>query len=220
MNRNARLPDVKLGSPSVCVLGGCPANSGVDGPWEHLALVVRPALSYSRAVPFAKVLSQESFVLKSLGRFGPRHPVLGAIGSRAALPVAERYFRRKQIHRSTSHFAAERRNELSARTRARRDRLSSRHQYRRVSQQRGRSYRSITRRRAANHMQQRRRAVFRSKARQQLSKRVARSSNRYYEESGHQPRADRRLAWHLRLPFVGSHWNSLPCLRNFRRACT
>jgi carbamoyltransferase len=60
-------------------------------------------------------LSQESFVLKSLGRFGPRHPVLGAIGSRAALPVAEWYFRRKHIHRSTSHFATERRNELSAR---------------------------------------------------------------------------------------------------------
>ena len=53
-------------------------------------------------------------MLKSLGRFGPRHPVLGAIGSRAALSVAEWYFQRKQIHRSTSHFAAERRNELSA----------------------------------------------------------------------------------------------------------
>ena len=43
-----------------------------------------------------------------LGRFRPRHPVLGAAGSRMALPFAELYFRRKQIHRSTSHFAAER----------------------------------------------------------------------------------------------------------------
>ena len=51
---------------------------------------------------------------KSLGRFRPRHPVLGATGSRVALPLAEWYFRRKQIHRSTSHFAAERRKELVA----------------------------------------------------------------------------------------------------------
>ena len=52
---------------------------------------------------------------KSLGRFRPRHPLLGAAGSRVALPFAEWYFRRKQIHRSTSHFAAERRQELVAR---------------------------------------------------------------------------------------------------------
>ena len=51
---------------------------------------------------------------KSLGRFRPRHPVLGATGSRVALPLAKWYFRRKQIHRSTSHFAAERRKELVA----------------------------------------------------------------------------------------------------------
>jgi carbamoyltransferase len=41
--------------------------------------------------------------------------VLGAAGSRVALPFAELYFRRKQIHRSTSHFAAERQQELAAR---------------------------------------------------------------------------------------------------------
>jgi hypothetical protein len=63
----------------------------------------------------AKTLSQESSVRKSLGRFKPRHPVLGTVGSRMALPLAERYFGRKQIHRSTSHFAAERRQELVAR---------------------------------------------------------------------------------------------------------
>jgi hypothetical protein len=63
----------------------------------------------------AKALSQESFVRKSLSRFRPRHPVLGAAGSRVALPFAEWYFQRKQIHRSTSHFAAERRQELVAR---------------------------------------------------------------------------------------------------------
>ena len=62
-------------------------------------------------------------------------------------------------------------------TRAWRDRLSRRHQHRRLSQQRRRSYRSITRRRAADHLQQRRRAVLGSKARKQLSKRVARSFN-------------------------------------------
>jgi hypothetical protein len=32
-----------------------------------------------------------------------------------ALPLAERYFRLKQIHRSTSHFAAERQQELVTR---------------------------------------------------------------------------------------------------------
>ena len=40
--------------------------------------------------------------------------MLGAAGSRVALPFAEWYFRRKQIHRSNSHFAAERRKELAA----------------------------------------------------------------------------------------------------------
>ena len=40
--------------------------------------------------------------------------MLGATGSRVALPLAKWYFRRKQIHRSTSHFAAERRKELVA----------------------------------------------------------------------------------------------------------
>ena len=52
---------------------------------------------------------------KSLGRFRPRHPLLAAAGSRVAVPFAEWYFRRKQIHRSTSHLAAERRQELVAR---------------------------------------------------------------------------------------------------------
>jgi len=61
-----------------------------------------------------EALSQESF-LRKLGRFRPRHPVLGAAGSRVALPFAELYFRRKQIHRSTSHFAAERQQELVTR---------------------------------------------------------------------------------------------------------
>jgi carbamoyltransferase len=54
-------------------------------------------------------------VRKSRARFRPRHPVLGAAGSRVALPFAEWYFRRKQFHRSTSHFAAERQQELLAR---------------------------------------------------------------------------------------------------------
>src|ERR1700686_4651277 len=63
----------------------------------------------------AKALSQESFVWKSLGRFRPRPSALGAAGSRVALPFAEWYFQRKQIHRSTSHFAAARQQELAAR---------------------------------------------------------------------------------------------------------
>ena len=62
-----------------------------------------------------EALSQDFFLRKSLGRFRPRHPVLGAAGSRVALAFAELYFRRKQIHRSTSHFAAERQQELAAR---------------------------------------------------------------------------------------------------------
>ena len=52
---------------------------------------------------------------KSLGRFRPRHSALGAAGSRVALPFTEWYFQRKQIHRSTSHFAAARQQELVAR---------------------------------------------------------------------------------------------------------
>jgi hypothetical protein len=63
----------------------------------------------------AKAFSQETFVWKSLGRFRPRHSALGAAGSRVALPLAEWYFQRKQIHRSTSHFATARQQELAAR---------------------------------------------------------------------------------------------------------
>ena len=48
-------------------------------------------------------------------RFGPLRPRLGAAGFRAALPLAERYFRRKNIHRWNSAFAAERSRELAAR---------------------------------------------------------------------------------------------------------
>jgi carbamoyltransferase len=40
---------------------------------------------------------------------------LGAAGSRMGLPLAERVFRRKQIHRPNIHFAAERRQERVAR---------------------------------------------------------------------------------------------------------
>ncbi len=51
---------------------------------------------------------------KAIGRFRPGHPLLGAAASRIALPFTELFFRWKQIYRSSSHFAAERRRELSA----------------------------------------------------------------------------------------------------------
>ena len=47
--------------------------------------------------------------------FMPRHPLLSAMGFRAALPIAERFFRHKHIYRSNSHFAAERSQNLVAR---------------------------------------------------------------------------------------------------------
>jgi carbamoyltransferase len=47
--------------------------------------------------------------------FKPRHPLLSAMGFRAALPIAERFFRHKHIYRSNSHFAAERSQNLVAR---------------------------------------------------------------------------------------------------------
>jgi hypothetical protein len=47
--------------------------------------------------------------------FKPRHPLLSAMGFRAALPIAERFFRHKHIYRSNSHFAAERSQKLVAR---------------------------------------------------------------------------------------------------------
>jgi carbamoyltransferase len=49
------------------------------------------------------------------GRFAPLHPRLAAAGFRAALPLAERIFRHKDIHRPNSQFAAERSRELVAR---------------------------------------------------------------------------------------------------------
>ncbi|MGO9686836.1 MAG: carbamoyltransferase C-terminal domain-containing protein [Beijerinckiaceae bacterium] len=51
---------------------------------------------------------------KAIGRFRPRHPLFGAAASQIALPFTELFFRWKQIYRSSSHFAAERRRELAA----------------------------------------------------------------------------------------------------------
>ena len=45
-------------------------------------------------------------------RIGPRHPGLAAAGFRAVLPAAERFFRSKHLFRSTSSFAAERREAI------------------------------------------------------------------------------------------------------------
>ena len=45
----------------------------------------------------------------------PRHPRLAAAGFRLALPIAERFFRHKNIHRQDSQFAAQRSKELAAR---------------------------------------------------------------------------------------------------------
>lgn len=47
--------------------------------------------------------------------FKCRHPLLSATASRAALPIAERFFRHKHIYRLKSHFAACRSRELVAR---------------------------------------------------------------------------------------------------------
>lgn len=41
-------------------------------------------------------------------RIGPRHPWLGAAGYHLALPLADGFYRRRHIHRSTSRFARER----------------------------------------------------------------------------------------------------------------
>jgi carbamoyltransferase len=49
------------------------------------------------------------------GRWTPRHPRLAAAGFRLALPIAERFFRHKNIHRQDSQFAAQRSKELAAR---------------------------------------------------------------------------------------------------------
>ena len=49
------------------------------------------------------------------GRFTPLHPRLAAAGFRAALPLAERFLRHKDIHRPNSQFAAARSRDLVAR---------------------------------------------------------------------------------------------------------
>ena len=48
-------------------------------------------------------------------RYTPLRPRLAALGFRAMLPVAERYFRSRNFHRPDSAFAAERARELAAR---------------------------------------------------------------------------------------------------------
>ena len=59
-----------------------------------------------------------SFVMRNsdhAGRWTPRHPRLAAAGFRLALPIAERFFRHKNIHRPDSQFAAQRSRELAER---------------------------------------------------------------------------------------------------------
>lgn len=63
-----------------------------------------------RVLPFLD--APALFGRKSAGRFEPRHPRLGALGARMALPFAEQYFRRKKIHRANDGFAADRMGRL------------------------------------------------------------------------------------------------------------
>jgi carbamoyltransferase len=51
------------------------------------------------------------------GRFGPRHPALARMAFHAALPIAERFFHEKNIHRSNRHLAQQKSKELTARIR-------------------------------------------------------------------------------------------------------
>ena len=50
----------------------------------------------------------------SRDRFGPRHPQLARFGLRVSLPVIERLFRQRHIHRFDGRFATERSRELIA----------------------------------------------------------------------------------------------------------
>ena len=50
----------------------------------------------------------------SRDRFGPRHPQLARFGLRVSLPVIERLFRQRRIHRFDGRFATERSRELIA----------------------------------------------------------------------------------------------------------
>ena len=52
---------------------------------------------------------------KQSERFGPRHPVLARMASQAALPIAERFFRQKNIHRSNGYLSHQKTKELTAR---------------------------------------------------------------------------------------------------------
>jgi carbamoyltransferase len=52
---------------------------------------------------------------KKTEQFGPRHPLLARMASRVALPVAERFFRHKNIHRSDGFLAHQKTKELTAR---------------------------------------------------------------------------------------------------------
>jgi carbamoyltransferase len=54
-------------------------------------------------------------VRTSSGRFRPKHPWLGELGSRCALPVFERVFRRMHMHRAGSPAAERRRQALADR---------------------------------------------------------------------------------------------------------
>lgn len=53
--------------------------------------------------------------LENNERFGPRHPLLARMASQAALPIAERFFRQKNIHRSNGYLARQKTKELTAR---------------------------------------------------------------------------------------------------------
>ena len=48
-------------------------------------------------------------------QFGPRHPLFARMASQSALPIAERFFRQKNIHRSNGYLAHQKNKELTAR---------------------------------------------------------------------------------------------------------
>jgi carbamoyltransferase len=58
-------------------------------------------------------ISSHRLPTTAAGRAGPRHPLLGSIGFRATLPIAEYLFRKKHIHRATSQHAAAQQRELA-----------------------------------------------------------------------------------------------------------
>ena len=149
------------------------------------------------------------------GRYGPTHPLLGALAARIAHPLLRRYAARYGFHTPDSAYARERGADFRRETATRRAHLSGRHRTRRPQQRRG-TDRGLARRRDPPDLQQRGGALQRHPPLRHLARtepaRHADDARRRRHRSGSDPRLRRKLGLrHAGRDAAAQHRRGTPC---------